>query len=104
MYAIVTIAGKQLKVAPGTTLYTPTLQAAVGSQVTFDHVLLIEEGKEVQVGQPTVPGATVSATVLEHGKADKVVVFKKKRRKGTKTTQGHRQGYTKIAIASIQQV
>jgi large subunit ribosomal protein L21 len=101
MYAIVEIAGKQFKVAENQKLYTPLLSLKTGSAVSFDKVLLMEAGTEITVGAPTVAGAKVTGKVLGHVKADKIIVFKKKRRKGYKKTQGHRQDYTQVLIESI---
>ena len=104
MYAIVEIAGKQYKAEPNRKLYIPRQQAEVGDQVTFDRVLLVsgaESGESIRVGQPAVGGASIAATVLAHVKADKVIVFKKKRRKGYRVKNGHRQPYTQISIDGI---
>ena len=100
MYAIVDISGKQFKVQTDTTLYVPRQQAEVGDTLTFDRVLLVS-GDEVQVGAPTVSGASVTATVLDHLKGDKIIVFKKKRRKGYRVKNGHRQPYTKLSIDAL---
>jgi large subunit ribosomal protein L21 len=100
MYAIVEVSGKQYKVRKDETLYVPRQQAEVGDTITFDRVLLVS-GDEIQVGQPTVAGATITAKVLDHVKADKVVVFKKKRRKGYRVKNGHRQPYTRIAVEAL---
>jgi large subunit ribosomal protein L21 len=101
MYAIVEIAGKQFKVIQEQQLYTPRLDVEAGSPITFDKVLLIEEGDAVAVGTPTVAGAQVMGKVLDHVRGDKIIVFKKKRRKGYKKTQGHRQDYTRVLIERI---
>ncbi len=101
MYAIVEISGKQFKVEPDTTLYAPRQQAEVGDTLTFDRVLLTADGADVAVGTPTVAGASVTAEVLDHVKADKVIVFKKKRRKGYRVKNGHRQSYTRLAIGRL---
>ena len=101
MYAIVDISGKQFKVTQNQRLYAPQLDATQGSDVTFDRVLLIENGDDVSVGTPTVTGAKVTGKVLGHVRGDKVIVFKKKRRKGYKKTQGHRQDYTEVLIERI---
>ena len=100
-YAIVQIAGKQFKVQQGMRLYTPRLAEAEGAQVSLDGVLLLEEAGKVQVGLPTLQGVSIAAKVLAHGKDKKVVVFKKKRRKGYKVTRGHRQPYTTLEIGQI---
>ncbi|WMJ71786.1 50S ribosomal protein L21 [Cytophagaceae bacterium ABcell3] len=101
MYAIVDIAGKQYKAEKDKFIYTNKLAAEPGAGVEFDQVLLLNDGSKTQVGAPVVKGAKVSGKVLEHVKDDKVIVFKKKRRKGYKKTQGHRQGYTKVLIETI---
>ena len=101
MYAIVEIAGKQFKVTQDQQLYTPQLNVEAGSVITFDKVLLVEDGDSVAIGVPTVTGVKVTGKVLDHVRGDKIIVFKKKRRKGYKKTQGHRQDYTKVLIESI---
>ena len=101
MYAIVEIAGKQFKVTPHQQLYAPQLDLKAGSAITIDKVLLVEDGDKVAIGTPTVTGAKVTGKVLDHVRGDKIIVFKKKRRKGYKKTQGHRQDYTKILIENI---
>ena len=101
MYAIVEISGKQYKAEPNRKLYVPRQQAEVGDALSFDRVLLVSDGDDIRVGQPSVDGAAVSATVLQHVKADKVIVFKKKRRKGYRVKNGHRQPYTQISIDGI---
>lgn len=101
MYAIVDIAGKQFKVAKDQYVYTPKLEGEAGSAVSFDKVLLLDNDGSVQVGAPTVSGAVVSGKILEHVKGDKVIVFKKKRRKGYVVKNGHRQQFTKVQIESI---
>ena len=101
MYAIVEIGGKQFKAAEGDRLYVPRQKADVGETLTFDRVLLVSGDDGVSVGAPTVDGATVSAEVLDHVKGDKVIVFKKKRRKGYRVKNGHRQPYTYVKIGSL---
>ena len=101
MYAIVEIAGQQMKVTEGQRLFVHRLEAEAGSNVTFDQVLLVDNGGAVSVGTPTVSGANVKATVNEHLKGDKVIVFKKKRRKGYRLKKGHRDFLTSITIDSI---
>ncbi len=101
MYAIVDIAGQQFKVEKDSKLYIHRLQAEEGTEVEFDKVLLIDNNGKVKVGKPTVKGAKVSGKVLSHLKGDKVKVFKKKRRKGYKVTNGHRQLFTQIQIEEI---
>jgi large subunit ribosomal protein L21 len=101
MYAIVDIAGKQFKVQKDQFVYAPKLAGEAGTAVEFDKVLLVDDGSSVNIGAPTVSGATVSGKILEHVKGDKVIVFKKKRRKGYTVKNGHRQQYTKVQIESI---
>ncbi len=101
MYAIVEIAGKQFRVEKDAVVKVPLLHQEVGQSVEFDRVLLLDDGKEVKVGRPVVEGAKVTAKVVEHGRDKKVIVFKKKRRKGYKVKKGHRQHYTKIQIENI---
>ena len=101
MYAIVEISGKQFKVQQDDTLYVPRQQGDVGDSLTFDRVLLTSGDAGVSVGAPTVSGASVSAEILGHVKGDKVIVFKKKRRKGYRVKNGHRQPYTQIKIGSL---
>ncbi|NMB37646.1 MAG: 50S ribosomal protein L21 [Bacteroidales bacterium] len=101
MYAIVDIAGQQFKVEEGRKIYVHRLAADVGASVDFDKVLLTDNDGEVRVGTPYVEGAVVKATVLDHLKGDKVIVFKKKRRKGYQKKNGHRQYLTQIQIETI---
>jgi large subunit ribosomal protein L21 len=103
MYAIVEIAGQQFKVEKDQQLFVHRLEAKEGAKVSFDNVLLIDNKGKVNVGAPAITGANVSAKVLEHLKDDKVIVFKKKRRKGYKVKNGHRQYLTKIQIESISE-
>ncbi|MEZ4886358.1 MAG: 50S ribosomal protein L21 [Chitinophagales bacterium] len=101
MFAIVEIAGQQFKVQNGQEIFVNRLDAEEGASVDFDRVLLTSNGDDVSIGAPVVSGANVSATVLEHLKGDKVIVFKKKRRKGYKVKNGHRPYLTKLKINSI---
>lgn len=101
MYAIVEIAGQQFKVEKDRYIYTNRLAAEEGASLNFDKVLLVDNNGTVEVGAPTVAGAVVSGKVLSHVKGDKVIVFKKKRRKGYKKLRGHRQHFTKILIEDI---
>lgn len=101
MYAIVEIAGQQFKVAKDQKVYVHRLQEAEGSKVTFDNVMLIEDKGNVTIGAPAIEGAGVTAKILGHLKGDKVIVFKKKRRKGYKKKNGHRQYLTEIQIEGI---
>src|ERR1035437_259695 len=101
MYAIVEIAGQQFKVTRGTKVYVNRLEANEGAKVEFNKVLLIDNDGKIQVGTPSVDGAKVAATVLSHLKGDKVIVFKKKRRKGYQKSNGHRQQLSQILIQGI---
>lgn len=101
MYAIVEIAGQQMKVEKGRKIYVHRLENAEGESVVFNKVLLVDDEGAVKVGTPVVEGASVTATVLEHMKGDKVLVFKKKRRKGYQKMNGHRQYLTKIQIEEV---
>ena len=101
MLAIVQIAGQQFKVAEGDEIFVHQLEANEGDQLSFDQVMLVQNDDNTQVGTPVVSGASIGATVLGHQKGDKVIVFKKKRRKGYKVKNGHRQRFTKIKIDSI---
>jgi len=100
MYAIVEIAGQQFKVSKDQEIFVHRLEGGAGDSVSFDNVLMVDDGA-VRVGTPSLAGASVSATIVEHLKGDKVIVFKKKRRKGYKVCNGHRQYLTKIKINSI---
>ena len=101
MFAIVTIAGQQIKLQEGQEAFVHKLEATEGDQVSFDQVHLIDDDEgTVNIGTPTLKSAKVTATVLDHVKGDKVIVFKKKRRKGYKVKNGHRQPYTKIKVNS----
>jgi large subunit ribosomal protein L21 len=101
MYAIVDIAGQQYKVAKDQYVYAPKMEGETGTAVSFDKVLLMDSGKGIEVGAPLIKGAKVSGKILEHVKGDKVIIFKKKRRKGYAVKNGHRQQYTKVQIESI---
>ncbi len=101
MYAIVEIQGQQFKVSKDQKIFVHRLPNEIGEQVEFDKVYLIEDGDNVQVGQPVIENAKVKAKVLDHVKGDKVLVFKKKRRKGYKKLNGHRQQFSQILIEDI---
>jgi large subunit ribosomal protein L21 len=101
MYAIVEIAGQQFKVVKDQKVFVHRLQTEEGKKVDFDNVLLIGDGDKVTVGAPAIDGAQVGAKVLKHLKGDKVIVFKKKRRKGYRVKNGHRQALTEIVIENI---
>jgi large subunit ribosomal protein L21 len=99
-FAIIRAGGKQFRVEKGATVRVPTLKQDVGASVELE-VLAAADDKKTRVGAPLVDGAKVTATVVDHGRAPKIIVFKKKRRKHYKRTQGHRQGYTTLKIESI---
>ena len=101
MFAVVDILGQQFKVSENTKYYVPRLKQEPESEVTFDQVLLLSDGKETKVGSPVVKGAKVTGKVLSHLKDDKVIVFKKKRRKGYRKLNGHRQQLTRIEVTQI---
>ena len=101
MYAIVEIAGQQFKVEKDQQIFVHRLDNKEGAKVEFDNVLLIDNKGKVNVGAPAISGAKVTAKVLGHMKGDKVIVFKKKRRKGYRVKNGHRQSFTQIEIQSI---
>ena len=101
MYAIFEAKGKQFRAEHDATLRLPTLDAEPGDRVTFDHVLLVQRDDQVIVGQPTLEGAAVATEVICHGRGDKIVVFKMKRRKGYRRKQGHRQGFTDVRVVEI---
>ncbi len=102
MFAIVTIAGQQFKVEEGQELFVHQLGASEGDKVSFDEVHLIEKDGKVSLGKPFLAGGSVDATVVNHQKGNKVIVFKKKRRKGYRKKNGHRQSFTKIKIEAIK--
>ena len=101
MYAVIKTGGKQYRVAPGEKLKIEQIPADVGSQIVLDQVLMVADGEAVTVGQPLVSGAKVSATVLAHGRHDKVRIFKMRRRKHYQKHQGHRQNFTEIQIDAV---
>ncbi len=101
MYAIVEIAGQQFKVAKDQKVYVHRLQEDEGKKVSFHNVLLLEDGKNITIGAPAIDGAAVEAKVVKHLKGDKVIVFKKKRRKGYRKKNGHRQYLTELVIEGI---
>ena len=103
MYAVIKSGGKQYKVAPGEKLKVEQLSADVGAEVVLDQVLMVGEGDSVRLGQPILVGATVKATVVGHGRGDKVTIFKMRRRKHYQRSQGHRQSYTELRIDDILQ-
>ena len=101
MFAIINIAGKQFRVEEGDKIKVPHLSTDVGKSLAFDKVLLLNDGKKVQLGSPLLSNASISATVIEHGRGRKIRIFKKKRRKGYRRNNGHRQNYSLIKIDSI---
>ena len=101
MYAVVKTGGKQYRVVAGDKLKVEQIPADVGAEVLLDQVLMVGEGESVRLGQPTVAGATVKATVVAHGRGDKVKIFKMRRRKHYQKHQGHRQNFTEIQISGI---
>lgn len=101
MFAVVEVAGRQFKVLPKDQILVPSLSEKPGTKLRFDRVLLLGDEKKIVVGNPLVAGAYVEGTVVEHGRAEKVIVFKKKRRKGYRVKRGHRQGFTQVEILSI---
>ena len=102
MYAIVDDAGRQFKVTEGQTVLLDERQAEPGDPVTFDRVLLYAAGDDVRVGTPTVDGIAVSGEVVGHVKGEKLIIFKRKRRKGMRNTKGHRQSYVEVRIKEIK--
>lgn len=102
VYAIIQTGGKQYRVGPGDVLRVEKLIGDVGETVTLDNVLLVASGADVQVGQPLIAGAQVTGQILRQGKAKKILVFKKKRRKNFRRLRGHRQPYTALQIKDIQ--
>jgi large subunit ribosomal protein L21 len=101
MYAVIKTGGKQYRVIPGERLKVEKLEGDVGSSITIDQVLMVADGDNVTIGAPLIAGATVQATVVSHGRGDKVMIFKFRRRKHYRKTQGHRQSYTEIKIGDI---
>ncbi|MFO1308232.1 MAG: 50S ribosomal protein L21 [Burkholderiales bacterium] len=101
MYAVVKTGGKQYRVAAGEKLKVEQIPADVGAQVILDQVLMVGEGDSVRLGQPTLAGVSVKATVVSHGRGEKVKIFKMRRRKHYQKHQGHRQGYTELKIDAI---
>ena len=102
MFAIVSIAGQQFKVEEGQEVFVHQLEANAGDSMSFDEVLLVGGDDKAQIGKPMLKSASVKATVVDHVKGDKVIVFKKKRRKGYRVKNGHRQCFTKLKIDAIK--
>jgi large subunit ribosomal protein L21 len=101
MYAVIKTGGKQYRVANGEKLKVEQIPADIGQEIVLDQVLMVGEGVDVKVGAPLVAGATVTVKVISHGRADKVKIFKLRRRKHYQKHQGHRQNYTEIEISAI---
>ena len=101
MFAIINISGKQFRVVEGDEIKVPLLASKEGESLKFDQVLLTNDGKKVALGSPILSGASVSATIIDHGRDRKIRIFKKKRRKGYRRNNGHRQSYSLIRIGSI---
>ncbi|NLJ51596.1 MAG: 50S ribosomal protein L21 [Alcaligenaceae bacterium] len=101
MYAVIKTGGKQYRVAPGQKLKVEQIPADIGQEISLDQVLSVGEGESLKVGSPLVDGATVTAKVLAHGRHDKIKIFKMRRRKHYRKTQGHRQNFTEIEISAI---
>ena len=102
MYAIVNISGKQYKATEGARLRVPRQSGDSGAKLSFDDILLISNSDSIQVGKPNVSGAKVTATILNHGRERKILVYKKKRRKGYQRKNGHRQWYTEVEVQKIR--
>tara|TARA_Y100000813_G_scaffold56364_1_gene39580 strand:- start:655 stop:1029 length:375 start_codon:yes stop_codon:yes gene_type:complete len=102
MYAIINISGKQYKATSGSRLRVPKQDGDLGKVLTFDKVLLTNDGKNTEIGNPTIKGFSVTATIINHGRDKKILVYKKKRRKGYQRKNGHRQWYTEIEFNSIE--
>tara|TARA_B100001989_G_C24245255_1_gene319351 strand:- start:105 stop:479 length:375 start_codon:yes stop_codon:yes gene_type:complete len=102
MYAIINISGKQYKATSGARLRVPKQDGETGTSLTFDKVLLISDGKNTEIGDPVLKGASVTGTIIEHGRNKKILVYKKKRRKGYQRKNGHRQWFTKIEFGTIK--
>ena len=101
MYAVIKTGGKQYRVVTGEKIKVEQIPADVGSQITLDQVFMVGEGESVQIGSPVVNGASVTATVVSHGRHDKIKIFKMRRRKHYQKHQGHRQNYTELRIEAI---
>ena len=101
MYAIINISGKQFKVVSGARFKVPKQNGETGSSINFDQVLLIKNGESIQIGNPTLKGASVTGKIVDHGRYRKILVYKKKRRKGYQRKNGHRQWFTEIEFNKI---
>ena len=101
MYAIINISGKQYKAISGARIRVPKQNGEAGSDITFDQVLLIKDGDNTEIGTPILKGASVTGTIIDHGRKKKILVYKKKRRKGYQRKNGHRQWFTEIEFNKI---
>ncbi|NLA88953.1 MAG: 50S ribosomal protein L21 [Alcaligenaceae bacterium] len=101
MYAVIKTGGKQYRVTPGQKLKVEQIPADIGQEISLDQVLSVGEGESLKVGSPLVEGATVTAKVLAHGRHDKIKIFKMRRRKHYRKSQGHRQNFTEIEISAV---
>ena len=101
MYAVIKTGGKQYRVTPGQKLKVEQIPADIGQEISLDQVLSVGEGESIKVGSPLVEGATVTAKVLAHGRHDKIKIFKMRRRKHYRKSQGHRQNFTEIEISAV---
>ena len=101
MYAVINISGKQYKAVSGARIRVPKQDGETGTRLTFDKVLLINDGENTKIGKPILKGASVTGTILDHGRDKKILVYKKKRRKGYQRKNGHRQWFTEIQFDSI---
>ncbi|HLE34185.1 MAG TPA: 50S ribosomal protein L21 [Bacteroidota bacterium] len=101
MYAVVEIAGQQFKVAKADKIMVPKIESEIGAKLTFDKVLLLGDEKQTKIGTPYLSGSQIEAKVLGHSKDDKVLVFKKKKRKGYRVRRGHRQQFTEIEVVKV---
>ncbi len=102
MYAVIKTGGKQYKVAAGEKIKVEQIPADVGSEITLDQVFMVGEGESVKIGTPVVAGAVVKATVVSHGRHDKIKIFKMRRRKHYQKRQGHRQNFTELQISAVE--
>jgi large subunit ribosomal protein L21 len=102
MYAVVRTGGKQVRVAPGQSVRVENLPGEVGARISFDEVLVVGGEGEPRLGQPLVAGARVVGTIVRHGRARKITIFKSKRRKNYRRKQGHRQGFTEVRVEAIE--
>lgn len=101
MYAVFQTGGKQFRAEPGDRIRVPSLEAEPGETITFERVLVASDGSDVSIGAPLVDGASVTAEVVRHGRDKKVVVFRRKRRKGYRLKKGHRQGFTEVRVSQV---